>query len=118
MMKQIFSNPQNEVSYMGVMKFLSLRELRTSTGKLPEILSDDGKIIVTNKGKPTALMIQISEETLEDTLALINQVKFARAVNNLRSEARQNGTDEITMEEIDAEIAASRKERQAQRTDC
>jgi antitoxin (DNA-binding transcriptional repressor) of toxin-antitoxin stability system len=116
MMKEIYGNHKNGVNYMGAMKFLSLRELRTSTGKLPEMLSDDGKIIVTSNGKPTALMIQISEETLEDTLALMNQVKFARAVNDLRLEARQNGTTGMTMEEINEEITAYRKEKRERQT--
>jgi hypothetical protein len=45
------------------MKFLSIRELRANTGQLKEMLSGDGKIILTTNGKPAALMIEVNEDS-------------------------------------------------------
>jgi hypothetical protein len=42
------------------MKFLSMRELRSSTTQIRNILSGDGKIVLTNNGKPAALMLEIN----------------------------------------------------------
>jgi len=61
---------------MNSVSFLSFRELRTSTGKIEEMLANDNKIIVTGNGKPKALMIQINEMNFEDTLAQVNRMKL------------------------------------------
>jgi len=91
--------------------FVSFRELRTSTSKINEMLNDDGKIIITNNGKPKALMINISDVNFEETLSIINQVKLTRAINNIRAAAQHSGAAEMTINEINDEIAQSRKER-------
>ena len=96
---------------MGNMNFVSFRELRTSTTKISDMLSDGGKIVVTNNGKPKALMIQVSETDFEETLAVINQVKLTRAIGNIRAAAQRNGVSEMTPDEINAEILQTRKER-------
>ena len=96
---------------MGNMNFVSFRELRTSTTKISEMLTDGGKIVVTNNGKPKAIMIQVSDIDLEETLAVLNQVQLTRAINNIRAAAQRSGASEMTIEEIDAEILQSRKAR-------
>ena len=69
------------------LNFVSFRELRASTSRINDMLSGDGKIIVTNQGKPAAIMLQVNESTLEETLAMINQLRFAKAVNSMRLNA-------------------------------
>jgi PHD/YefM family antitoxin component YafN of YafNO toxin-antitoxin module len=96
------------------MKFLSMRELRSSTNQIKEMLANDGKIVVTNNGKPTALMLEISENTLEETLVDLRRLRAKRALRELQAASEANGTAAMTMEEIDAEIAAARAERDAQ----
>ena len=91
--------------------FVSFRELRASTSRINDMLSDDGKIIVTNQGKPAAIMLQVSESTLEETLAMINQLRFSKTVNSMRLSAKKNGASEMTLEEINDEIARSRREK-------
>jgi len=93
------------------MNFVSFRELRTSTAKISDMLTEDGKIVVTCNGKPKAIMIQVNETDFEDTLAVLNQVKLARAINNIRKAAQRSGASEMTLDEINAEIAQSRKVR-------
>ena len=96
---------------MSGMSFLSFRELRTSTAKINDMLTDNGKIVVTSNGKPKALMLQVDENDFEETLAVLNQIKLTRAINNMRASAERSGAAEMTLEEINAEIATSRKER-------
>jgi PHD/YefM family antitoxin component YafN of YafNO toxin-antitoxin module len=92
-------------------KFLSMRELRSSTSQIREMLGDDGKIVVTNNGKPAALMLGVSEITLEEMLADIRRVQAKRALKELQMSAIQNGTASMTMEEINAEIASVHTEK-------
>ena len=75
------------------------------------MLMDDGRIVVTSNGKPKALMVQVSESDFEETLAVLNQVKLARAINNIRATAKRNSSSEMTLDEINEEIANSRKEK-------
>ena len=101
---------------MSGMSFVSFRELRTSTAKINEMLTDNGKIVVTSNGKPTAVMIQVNESNFEETLSVLNQIKFTKAINNLRATAKQSGAAEMTLEEINTEIALSRTERKKRTT--
>ena len=96
------------------MSFVSFRELRTSTAKIKEMLTDDGKIVVTNNGKPTAIMIQVGEADFEDTLAVLNQVRLTRAINNIRAAAQLSSVSNMTLDDINAEIKKSREERKKQ----
>jgi hypothetical protein len=96
-------------------KFLSMRELRSSTRQIKNMLANDGKIIVTNNGKPTALMMEINEDTMEGTLADLRQLRAKRALRELQAASVKQGTSKMTMDEIDAEITAARKEHPADR---
>jgi len=111
-MLETYFNSRSQVDKVGSVNFVSFRELRTSTGKIEGMLADDNKIIVTGKGKPKALMIQINENNFEETLALMNRIKLEQAIDNIRLTAQQNGASEMTLDEINAEIAEARKERQ------
>ena len=113
---ETYQNSRVRVNRMGSVNFVSFRELRTSTGKIEGMLADDNKIIVTGNGKPKAIMIQINESNFEETLALLNRVKMEQAIDNIRLAAQQNGASEMTMEEIDEEIAQARKERRKRMT--
>jgi len=44
-------------------------------------------------------------------MEMLDRVSLAQAVESIRSESVVNKTDEITMAEIDAEVAAVRKSR-------
>jgi len=75
------------------------------------MLINDGKIVVTSNGKPKAIMVQVNETDFEDTLAILNQIKLSKAINNIRMSAQHSGASEMTLDEINAEIAQSRKDK-------
>ena len=56
-------------------------------------------------------MKNFNEKDFEDTLANHNHLKLTRAVKNLRASARNSGASEMSLDEINAEIAKSRKEK-------
>jgi len=90
------------------MEFITVRDFRIGTASVWEKLERDGKMVLTNNGKPTALMINIANQDFESILDSINQAEFMRAVNNMRMTAAANGY--MTEDEIEAEIRASRAE--------
>lgn len=93
------------------MQFYTVRDLRTQPKQVWEKLSEVREVIITNNGKPSALMIEIDDENMEDILASVRQSIAMRAVNKLRLGSVLNEKSRITEEEIEAEIAAVRKER-------
>ena len=90
------------------MDFLTVRELRASSKNVWQKLAQDGKIVITNNGKPAALLLDISNEDLEETILTLKQVKALRLFNQMRTEARQRGF--LSEKEINDEINAARAE--------
>ena len=88
------------------MNFYSVRDLRNDSKSMWETLKINGEAIITNNGKPAALMLDISEDNFEIMLQAIRQAKAMIAFNNMRSRAAAKGF--MSDEEIDAEIAAAR----------
>jgi len=91
-------------------EFLSVRDFRTSPKSVWEKLSRMGEIVITNNGKPTALMLNIENNELEELSRAVRQAKAMISINNMRMIAAQNGY--ITDEEIEMEINAYRKEKE------
>lgn len=93
------------------MQFYSVRDLNTSPKEIWLKLAESGEIVITNNGKPAALMIDVANGDVEETISAVRQANAMRAVNRMRLQARQTGADSLSAEEIQNEIAAARKER-------
>jgi antitoxin (DNA-binding transcriptional repressor) of toxin-antitoxin stability system len=92
------------------MKFISVRDFRTSSASIWKKLPEEQEMVITNNGKPIALLTPLSDKTLENTLASIRQAKAINAVKLIQQESISRGKDKITMEEINEEIKKVRKE--------
>ena len=90
------------------MKFYSVRDLRTTPKSIWDNLNNDGEAVITNNGKPTALLIDIAEESFEETIKAIRQAKAMLAFNSMRAKAAKDGF--MSDEEIEREICAARTE--------
>jgi len=93
------------------MKFITVRDFRTSPAAIWKRLPKEQEMVITNNGKPIALLTPLSDETLEDTLSAVRTAKAINAVKLMQQQSILNGTDKMTMEEIDKEIRKARKER-------
>ena len=89
------------------MNFYSVRDLRTTPKTIWQDLSSDGQVIITNNGKPTAILLDISDGSFEETLKAIKQAKTMIAFNSMREKAHKK--DFMNDEEIEQEINAYRK---------
>lgn len=91
-----------------------MRELTASPKEIQKKLNARGELVVTNNGTPTMLVIDIANR---DFLKLINYLRRQEALDilhDIQMASVRNGTDNITMEEIDAEIAAYRREKRGE----
>ena len=95
------------------MQFVAHTDLRS-----PKVWSrvQKEKAVVTNHGKPVALVIPINESNFEEILAQVNQMEGMQVLRDLQSQAKTAGTDRMTLNEINQEITATRKERRARRS--
>ena len=89
------------------MNFYTVRDLRTTPKSIWENLASDGEVVITNNGKPTAVLLDISDGSFEETLKAIRQAKATIAFNSMRANAAKQGY--MTNEDIEAEIAAARR---------
>ncbi len=93
------------------MNFYTVRDLRTHPREVWDKLADGNEVIITNNGKPSALMIEIDDENFEDVLAGLRQSKAMRALNKIRLGSVRNGKSEMSLEEINVEISEARREK-------
>ena len=93
------------------MKFITVRDLRTSPARVWKDLPDEKEMVITNNGRPIALLTPISDENLEETIRTLRQARAINAVKNMQQKSVQNGKNSISAEEIEEEIKESRKAR-------
>jgi prevent-host-death family protein len=91
------------------MQFVTVRDFRNASKEIWDKLRNEEEIVVTNNGRPTALLLNIPEGNFEETLAGVRQAKFMREFNRMREEAAERGF--LSEEEIEAEIRAYRREK-------
>jgi len=93
------------------MKFITVRDFRTSPAAIWKRLPKEQEMVITNNGKPIALLTPLSDETLEDTLSAVRSAKAINAVRKMQEISVSLGNDKMTMEEIDAIIKETREMR-------
>jgi antitoxin (DNA-binding transcriptional repressor) of toxin-antitoxin stability system len=93
------------------MKFLSVRDLKTKSSQVWKDLPDQKDMVITNNGRPIALLSSVNENNLEQVLSAFRQARAIEAVTSIQYESVRKGTDKITLEEINNEIKSVRSER-------
>lgn len=94
------------------MNFYSIRDLRSETKNICEKVRQNGEVVITNNGKPSVLMLDISEDNFDEVVRAIRQAKAMIAFNSMKAVAAANGY--MTDSEIEEEIKAARSERRLQ----
>ena len=93
------------------MRFLSVRDLRSKSAQVWQDLPSERELIITNNGRPIAILAAINESNLEESLMAFRQARAVEAVASLQRRSAEQGANAITLDEIDAEISAVRKSR-------
>ncbi len=95
------------------MQFIPYRNLRNEPVAVREQLSNEGELVVTNGGKPFALMIDIPEnENIDEILLMASRIRAQMAIRSIRSNARKNGTNKLTDDQINEVIQKTREDRE------
>ncbi len=93
------------------MKFISVRDLRGKSADIWKELPGEREMVITNNGRPVAILAAVSESNLEESLSAFRQARAIDAVAYLQRRSVERGIDKMAMEDIHAEIRAVRQKR-------
>ena len=98
------------------MEFVTVSELRTDSARIWEQIAAGKEFVITRNGKPFAIMAPTQPSEVEDKIRALRAAGFGAALRQMQRHAAKTGLDKMTLEEINAEIAAARKERRERET--
>jgi len=95
------------------MQFFTIRELSKSPAETLTRLSGDGKAVLTNNGKPQALLFKVDGNSFERTLSMLQKLEFLQNLTEMRLTSMKKGNSKMTLDEINTEINVVRKKRKS-----
>lgn len=96
-----------------VTSILNTRELSKDTAQVLRDLPHSGPRLITRGGEVVGILIPPSGQGIESDIDLMARLRMAQAFAASQHEAVLNGSDELSMKEIDQEIRAVRKVRRS-----
>lgn len=93
------------------MQFVPYRDLRNEPSALRKKLASEGELVVTVDNKPFAVMINLDDENIQDILLMVSRLRAQMAARSIRSNARRDGLDKMTLKDVNAVIKKTRADR-------
>jgi antitoxin (DNA-binding transcriptional repressor) of toxin-antitoxin stability system len=93
------------------MRFVSVRDMRGKSAEIWRELPHEREMVITNNGRPIAILAAVGESNVEEFLASFRRVRAVDAVASMQRRSVARGSDKLSAAEIDAEVAASRRAR-------
>jgi len=90
------------------MKFITVRDFRTSPAQIWQQLPIEHEMVITNNGKPIALLTPISDIDFEETIKSIRKAKAIQAVKQMQEISLKNNNSDMNNILIENEIADAR----------
>ena len=91
------------------MKFITVRDFRTSPAQIWKQLPEEQEMVITNNGKPIALLTPLSDKNLEETVKAVRKARAINAIKQMQEISIKKGNNKLAAEEIEEEIIKSRK---------
>jgi antitoxin (DNA-binding transcriptional repressor) of toxin-antitoxin stability system len=93
------------------MQFVTIEELQANAGVILGQLAGNGEVIVTDGGRPVAILTDVMDDDVERSLTALRRARAVAAVESMQDTARETGLDKTSLEEINEEIRAARQTR-------
>ncbi len=74
-------------------------------------MGKEGRVVVSANGKPFALMLSITEDSLDGTLSTLRRAAALQAVDALQRRSVETGVSKMKLKEINRAIKAARSGR-------
>jgi len=91
------------------MRFLTVRDLRNKSALVWKELPEEQEMVITNNGRPIAILSSINETNLETSLNSIRRSRLVEAVSSIQQQSIKRGKDKLTIDDINQEIKEARK---------
>lgn len=91
------------------MNFYGIRELSGKTKTVLGTVEQNGAAVITDNGKPTAIILDVNEQTFDKMYEFVQRLRFQNAVDQLQKQSLNRFPGGMSEEEIEAEIAEARK---------
>ena len=98
------------------MEFITIRDLRLRPSEVWDKLRQQHEIVLTSNGRPVAVIADVREDNVEETISALRRARAQAAVSRLRQAAAAGGLDGMSDADIEAEIAGARHERRPMRS--
>ena len=92
------------------MRFVTVRDLRSKSAELWRDLADEREMIVTNNGRPVAVLAAARDDNVEEVLRSFRRNRALSALEAQQMESVARGTHLMTLEEINAVIDEVRRD--------
>lgn len=93
------------------MRFVSVRDLRGKSAEVWKDLASEREMVITSNGRPIAILASVNESNLEESLSAFRRARAIEAVASLQRRSVMRGTDSLSMDAIETEVAAVREQR-------
>ena len=90
------------------MKFMTIKDLRTSTAAMRRNLEAEEEIVLTANGRPIALLTAVDPEHLEQELLASRKARARAALDRIRSRAQAAGTADLPMRAVTEVVGKAR----------
>ena len=93
------------------MEFVTIRDFTASPKETQKKLTASKELVITNNGTPTMLVIDITNKDFIRTIEYLHRQEALDILSQIQQASARNGTDNLSQEEIETEIAAYRHEK-------
>jgi len=101
---------QGTIGYsIGNMKFVTVKDLRTSPVGILKKLPTEREMIITNNGKSVALLIPVNDEMMEETVSTVRRAKAVNGMKKMQKISATLGNDKMSLDDINAVVKDIRK---------
>lgn len=90
------------------MEYVTLADFRAQLGKMWEKVAEDGALVVTRNGKPFVLVTETDEVFVQEELHALSRARAEISIQGIRQKMAEQGLNELTLNDINAEIARAR----------
>jgi len=93
------------------MQFIPVRDFRVNPASVWNTLEENERVVVTNHGRPTAVMLKVDGESLMETLAAVEQAQWLTLLTRMQTQVADSGAGDMSLDQINAEIEAARAQK-------
>ena len=93
------------------MKFITVRDFRTYPKKIWDELKESREMVITNNGKPIALLTPLLQSNFESTLKAVRQAMAKVSVEKMREISIKKKNNKLTEKQIDNIIKETRNKK-------